>query len=83
MEYTYTQMIYSHHYQKQSQQDEKNINKNNYLKQGLVIISEFVSSARPMQGGIIINPWKIDQVKYFFLLLLLIVILSILLLGCK
>ncbi len=31
--------------------------------QGLVIISEFVSSARVMRGALIINPWRIHEVK--------------------
>jgi trehalose-6-phosphate synthase len=30
--------------------------------QGLVIISEFVSSARVMRGGLIVNPWNVDEV---------------------
>jgi trehalose 6-phosphate synthase/phosphatase len=31
--------------------------------QGLVIISEFVSSARVMRGALIINPWRVHEVK--------------------
>jgi trehalose-6-phosphate synthase len=30
--------------------------------QGLVIISEFVSSARVMRGALIINPWRVYEV---------------------
>jgi hypothetical protein len=32
-------------------------------REGVVILSEFVSSARVMGGAIIINPWKIDEVS--------------------
>eukprot|EP00981_Chlorochromonas_danica_P005361 scaffold1084_cov250-Ochromonas_danica.AAC.12 len=31
--------------------------------QGLVIISEFISSARVMRGAMVINPWRVDEVK--------------------
>lgn len=31
--------------------------------QGLVIISEFISSARVMRGAMVINPWRLDEVK--------------------
>merc|ERR1712188_216951 len=31
--------------------------------EGTIIISEFVSSARVMRGGIMINPWRIEEVK--------------------
>jgi trehalose-6-phosphate synthase len=31
-------------------------------REGVVILSEFVSSARVMGGAIIINPWKADEV---------------------
>jgi hypothetical protein len=34
-------------------------------REGVVILSEFVSSARVMGGAIIINPWKIDEVSDF------------------
>jgi trehalose 6-phosphate synthase/phosphatase len=30
--------------------------------QGLVIISEFISSARVMRGALVINPWRVDEV---------------------
>eukprot|EP00975_Prorocentrum_lima_P064210 12896192-Prorocentrum_lima.AAC.1 len=29
--------------------------------QGLVIISEFISSARVMRGAMVINPWRVDE----------------------
>lgn len=32
------------------------------VREGVVIMSEFVSSARVMGGAIIINPWKSDEV---------------------
>ncbi len=32
--------------------------------ESIIIMSEFVSSARIMRGSIIINPWKIDEVYY-------------------
>jgi trehalose-6-phosphate synthase len=44
--------------QKISQLDSK------YNNSGLVIISEFVSSARVMRGSIIVNPWKIYEVIF-------------------
>jgi trehalose 6-phosphate synthase/phosphatase len=31
---------------------------------GLVIMSEFVSSARVMRGSLHVNPWKLDEVKF-------------------
>ena len=31
--------------------------------EGIIIISEFVSSARVMRGGIMINPWRTEEVK--------------------
>jgi trehalose-6-phosphate synthase len=30
--------------------------------QGLVIISEFVSSARVMRGALNVNPWRVQEV---------------------
>jgi trehalose-6-phosphate synthase len=30
---------------------------------GMLIISEFVSSARLMRGGLIFNPWKPEEVR--------------------
>ena len=30
---------------------------------GLIIISEFISSARVMRGALTLNPWRIDEVK--------------------
>ena len=30
--------------------------------QGLIIISEFISSARVMRGALTVNPWRIDEV---------------------
>lgn len=30
--------------------------------QGIVLISEFISSARVMRGSLVVNPWKIDEV---------------------
>ena len=64
MEYTYAQMISS---LKQEQQENINSDdvketKSHFHNPGVLIISEFVSSARPMQGGLIVNPWKIDEV---------------------
>lgn len=31
--------------------------------QGLVIISEFVSSARVMRGALNVNPWRVQEVR--------------------
>jgi hypothetical protein len=31
--------------------------------QGVAIISEFISSARVMRGALIVNPWKVEEVK--------------------
>lgn len=31
--------------------------------QGLIIIGEFISSARVMRGAMIVNPWRVDDVK--------------------
>ncbi len=31
--------------------------------EGMIVISEFVSSARVMRGGIMINPWRTEEVK--------------------
>jgi trehalose-6-phosphate synthase len=31
--------------------------------QGLVIISEFISSARVMRGAIVVNPWRVEEVR--------------------
>ncbi len=31
--------------------------------QGVVIISEFVSSARVMRGALAVNPWKLEEVR--------------------
>lgn len=31
--------------------------------QGLVIISEFISSARVMRGAMVVNPWRVEDVK--------------------
>lgn len=31
--------------------------------QGLIIIGEFISSARVMRGAMIVNPWRVDEVK--------------------
>lgn len=35
---------------------------------GLVIISEFISSARVMRGALTVNPWRIDEVKHALML---------------
>lgn len=35
----------------------------NYYTQGLVIISEFISSARVMRGSMVVNPWRVIEVK--------------------
>mmetsp|Transcript_105 Transcript_105/g.189 ORF Transcript_105/g.189 Transcript_105/m.189 type:complete len:1079 (+) Transcript_105:193-3429(+) len=32
-------------------------------REGIVIISEFVSTARVMRGALIVNPWKTDEVQ--------------------
>jgi trehalose-6-phosphate synthase len=32
--------------------------------QGLVIISEFISSARVMRGGLNVNPWRVQEVRF-------------------
>ena len=37
-------------------------NSTSNLSEGLVIISEFVSTARVMRGAIVVNPWKFDEV---------------------
>ena len=34
--------------------------------QGLVIISEFVSSARVMRGALNVNPWRVQEVSLFY-----------------
>lgn len=34
---------------------------------GLVILSEFVSSARVMRGAIHVNPWKFDEASAIYL----------------
>jgi hypothetical protein len=48
--------------------------------QGVVIISEFVSSARVMRGALAVNPWKVEEVGgvnlFLFSLLLLCVVSS-------
>lgn len=31
--------------------------------QGLVLMSEFISSARVMRGALTVNPWRIDEVS--------------------
>eukprot|EP00600_Ochromonadales_sp_CCMP1393_P004943 CAMPEP_0174970528 /NCGR_PEP_ID=MMETSP0004_2-20121128/9438_1 /TAXON_ID=420556 /ORGANISM="Ochromonas sp., Strain CCMP1393" /LENGTH=1105 /DNA_ID=CAMNT_0016220279 /DNA_START=122 /DNA_END=3439 /DNA_ORIENTATION=- len=31
--------------------------------QGLVVISEFISSARVMRGALMVNPWRVQEVK--------------------
>jgi len=31
--------------------------------QGVVIISEFVSSARVMRGALNVNPWRVQEVR--------------------
>lgn len=30
--------------------------------EGIVIISEFISSARVMRGSLVVNPWRLDEV---------------------
>ena len=37
--------------------------------EGLVIISEFVSSARVMRGSIVVNPYRIEDVLYLLIFL--------------
>jgi trehalose 6-phosphate synthase/phosphatase len=32
--------------------------------EGLVIISEFISSARVMRGALVVNPWRVDEVTH-------------------
>jgi hypothetical protein len=32
--------------------------------QGLIIIGEFISSARVMRGAMIVNPWRVEEVRY-------------------
>jgi trehalose 6-phosphate synthase/phosphatase len=34
-----------------------------HASKGLVIMSEFISSARVMRGAIIVNPWRMEEVK--------------------
>ena len=34
----------------------------NAKQQGLVIISEFVSSSRVMRGALVVNPWRLQEV---------------------
>jgi trehalose 6-phosphate synthase/phosphatase len=34
--------------------------------EGLIIISEFISSARVMRGALIVNPWRVDEVTILF-----------------
>lgn len=36
---------------------------NQHFTHGLVIMSEFMSSARVMRGAVTVNPWKIDEVN--------------------
>jgi hypothetical protein len=36
----------------------------NVLQEGLVIISEFVSSSRVMRGAFVVNPWRLQEVMY-------------------
>ena len=31
--------------------------------QGVVIVSEFVSCARVMRGALVLNPWRLDEVR--------------------
>ncbi len=31
--------------------------------QGLVVISEFISSARVMRGALNVNPWRVQEVR--------------------
>jgi hypothetical protein len=31
--------------------------------EGLVVISEFASSARVMRGALVVNPWRLDEVS--------------------
>jgi hypothetical protein len=35
----------------------------NAKQQGLVIISEFVSSSRVMRGALVVNPWRLQEVS--------------------
>ena len=37
--------------------------KNLAIPRGLIIISEFISSARVMRGALTVNPWRVDDVK--------------------
>jgi trehalose-6-phosphate synthase len=30
--------------------------------QGLIIVGEFISSSRAMRWGILVNPWRVDEV---------------------
>jgi trehalose 6-phosphate synthase/phosphatase len=34
-----------------------------FASQGVAIVSEFISSARVMRGALIVNPWKVDEMK--------------------
>lgn len=31
---------------------------------GMIVVSEFISSARVMRGAITVNPWRVDEVKH-------------------
>ena len=31
--------------------------------QGVAIVSEFISSARVMRGALIVNPWRVEEVR--------------------
>lgn len=35
--------------------------------QGLVVMSEFISSARVMRGALTVNPWRVDEVQGAYL----------------
>ena len=31
--------------------------------EGLIIVSEFISSARVMRGALTVNPWRVEEVR--------------------
>ena len=44
---------------------------NQHFNQGLVIMSEFMSSARVMRGAVTVNPWKLDEVCLMIIIMYL------------
>ena len=58
MEYTLARALGAKY--KQTSVTSKNVRDNN---EGLIIISEFISSARVMRGALTVNPWCMDEVE--------------------